>query len=225
MHTVAHDALLTAHHPVDILVEPTTEPRNRVSVAFRILLAIPHLILVGGPIALAVGWSWNSEPGATHEWSASGGVLGAVAAVTAMISWFAILFTGTHPDGLRALATFYLRWRVRVTAYVGLLRDEYPPFGDAYYPAALVIDTLTAPRDRLSVVFRLLLVIPQLIVVCLLSIARSVTTLIAWFAILFTGRYPTTLAHFAVGVMRWSIRVEAYLLLLHDEYPPFRLAQ
>ena len=84
--------------------------------------------MVGGPIVLALGWSWQSELGGTHEWSASGGVLGAVAAVTAMIAWFAIVFTGRHPHGLWSLAAFHLRWRVRATAYITLLRDEYPPF-------------------------------------------------------------------------------------------------
>jgi Domain of unknown function (DUF4389) len=223
MHTVAHDLHVGAEHPVGILVAPTTEPRNKLSVAFRPILAIPHLILVGGPIALAFGWSWQSEPSATHEWSASGGVLGAVAAVAAMISWFAILFTGKHPDGLWNLAAYYLRWRVRATAFIALLRDEYPPFGDASYPASLIIDAPAMPRDKLSVALRMFLVIPHLIALCFLSVAWCVTTVIAWFAILFAGRYPEGLEKFALGVMRWSIRVEAYALLLHDEYPPFRL--
>jgi hypothetical protein len=192
-------------------------------VAFRPILAIPHLLLVGGPIALALGWSWQTEPGASHEWSAGGGVLGAVAAVTAMLSWFAIVFTGNQPEGLRSLAAFYLRWRVRATAYVTLLRDEYPPFGDAPYPAALIMDSQDGARDRVSVAFRIFLILPHLVALCFLSVAWAMTTIIAWFAILITGAYPESLERFSRGVLRWNIRVEAYLLLLHDTYPPFHL--
>jgi hypothetical protein len=223
MHTIAHTLHAVTDHPVRIDVAPVSEPRNRLTVAFRPLLALPHLLLIGCPIAVALGWSWQSEPGATHEWSASGGVLGAVAVVAAMISWFAILFTGRHPAGLWNLAAFYLRWRVRATAYMTLLRDEYPPFGDAAYPASLVIDPPALPRDKVSVAFRLILMVPHFIALCFLSIAWAVTTVIAWFAILFTGRYPEGLEGFALGVLRWNIRVEAYGLLLSDEYPPFRL--
>jgi hypothetical protein len=204
-------------------VVPASAPRSRLTVGLRAILAIPHLILVGGPIAFALGWSWQSEPGATHEWSASGGVLGAVAAVAAMISWFAIVFTGRHPDGLYNLAAFYLRWRVRATAYVALLRDEYPPFGDGDYPAYLMLDAPAVPRDRVSVAFRIVLILPHLIALCFLSVAWCFTTILAWFSILFTGRYPERLESFAVSVLRWNTRVEAYALLLHDEYPPFRL--
>ena len=146
-----------------------------------------------------------------------------MAAVVALIAWFAILFTGRYPEGLWNLAAFYLRWRVRVLAYTMLLRDEYPPFGDAPYPATLEMSPPEAPRDRLSVAFRIILAIPHLIAVWSLGIAWGLTSIIAWFTILFTGRYPEGLYRFGVGVLRWTTRVGAYLLLLHDEYPPFSL--
>jgi hypothetical protein len=157
------------------------------------------------------------------DWSAGGGVLGGVALVCALIAWFAIVFTGRYPDGLRQLVEFCLRWRVRAAAYVALLRDEYPPFGEGPYPARFEITQQTAERNRVSVAFRLILVIPQAIAVWLLGIAWAITGIIAWFAILFTGRYPEGLYHFAVGALQWTTRVEAYLLLLHDDYPPFSL--
>jgi Domain of unknown function (DUF4389) len=225
MGTIADSLPAVEAHPVGIHVEPVSGPRNRLTVAFRAILAIPHLILVGGPIAMAFGWSWQSERGGTHEWGASGGLLGAVAAAAAMFAWFAIVFTGRHPIGLWSLAAFYLRWRVRVTAYVALLRDEYPPFGDGPYPAQLMLEPPAGLRDRLSVAFRLVLVLPHFIALCFLSVAWFVSTVIAWFAILVTGHYPHGLESFALGVMRWNVRVEAYVLLLHDEYPPFRLAE
>ncbi len=222
MKTVAHDLHSSKVQPVRVEVSRPDGLRDRLTVGFRAILAIPHLLLVGGPIALAIGWTWQSEPGPTHDWSASGGALGAVAAIAAMLSWFSIVFTGRHPAGLWNLAAFYLRWRVRATAYTALFCDEYPPFGDAPYPASLVLEAPLAPRDRLSVAFRLILILPHLFALCLLSVAWVVTTIIAWFAIVFTGRYPARLEAFGLGVLRWNIRVEAYALLLHDEFPPFR---
>ena len=76
---------------------------------------------------------------------------------------------------------------------------------------------------RLSVGLRLIYVIPHLIVLLFVGLAWLVTAIIAWFAILFTGKYPEGMYRFAVGVMRWHVRVEAYVLLMRDEYPPFTL--
>jgi hypothetical protein len=216
--TLGHEA----SHPVHVRIEPAFENRNRLTTAFRIFLALPHLILVGGPIALALSWT-SRETGASYDGGAGGGVLGAVAVVVALIAWFAILFTGRYPEGLWSLAAYYLRWRVRATAYTALLRDEYPPFGDGPYAASLELRQPDAPRNRVTVAFRIFLVIPHLIAVWALGFAWACTSVIAWFAILLTGEYPRGLYRFAVGVLQWNIRVEAYLLLLHDEYPPFSL--
>jgi hypothetical protein len=213
-----------AAHPVSIRVEPALEGRNRLTTAFRVILAIPHLVLVGGPLAMALVWGGSGNQQTDYDWSAGGGVLGAVAAISAVIAWFAIVFTGRQPRGLWSLAAFYLRWRVRSAAYVALLRDEYPPFGDDPYPASLEVIERDTPRNRVSVAFRLILVIPHVIAISLLGIAWGITSVIAWFAILFTGGYPAGLYRFGVGVLQWNIRVEAYVLLLHDDYPPFSLA-
>lgn len=211
-----------AVYPATLHVEPQAADRNRLTVAFRIILAIPHLILVGGPLAATFSWSWTSEDGG--RLSTGGGLLGAVVFVVSVIAWFAILFTGQHPQGLWNLAAFYLRWRVRAIAYSALFRDEYPPFGEGPYPAGLALTPPGAARDRVTVAFRLLLAIPHLVVVWALGIVWGIATIIAWFAILFTGRYPPALYDFGVGVFRWNIRLEAYLLLLRDEYPPFSLS-
>lgn len=214
----------TRDYRVDVSIVPALDNRNRLTAAFRPILAIPHLLLVGGPTALAVSLGWYAEERPRLEWGATTGVLGAVAAVCALIAWFAILFGGTYPDGLRSLALFYLRWRVRAGAYFTLLRDEFPPFGDADYPAALSIELPDdARRNRWTVAFRLILVVPHAIAVWALGIAWMITTLAAWCVIIFTGRYPPGLYGFGVGVLRWSTRVEAYVLLLHDDYPPFSL--
>jgi hypothetical protein len=113
---------------------------------------------------------------------------------------------------------------VRALAYLMLLEDQYPPFGDAPYPASLTLVDPAGPRDRLTVGLRLLLAIPHFIVLFFVLCAWWVTTVVAWVAILFTGRYPQGLYDFGVGALRWLIRVEAYMLLLIDEYPPFALS-
>lgn len=211
-----------ASYPVTVDIQPKTEGRDRLTTAFRFFLAIPHLILVGGPVAVLCSFGWHTEGGGDWRFG-SGGALSAVAAVVAMIAWFAILFTGRYPDGLWKLAAFYLRWRARAVAYLMLLRDEYPPFGDGEYPAELRLAPPDSPRDRLTVAFRVILALPHFFVLWALSLVWALTTAIAWVAILLTGRYPETLYGFGIGVLAWSMRVEAYILLLRDEYPPFTL--
>ena len=81
-----------------------------------------------------------------------------------------------------------------------------------------------AERDRVTVAFRLILAIPHLIAICFLGMAWALATMVAWFAILFTGRYPRGLFDYVVGVGRWGLRVNAYAFLLTtDRYPPFSL--
>ena len=106
---------------------------------------------------------------------------------------------------------------------MALFVDAYPPFGDGPYPATIDVPDPAVPRDRATIAVRLLLALPHFVVLFFLLIGWFVTTVVAWFAILFTGSYPPSLYPFGAGVMRWSLRVEAYLLLLVDEYPPFAL--
>jgi len=209
-------------YPVTIDIQPAIEGRNRLTTAFRFFLALPHMILVGGPVAVMWSTGWSTDEGWKWEYG-SGGALSVVVSLATMIAWFAILFAGRHPEGLWKLSAFYLRWRVRAIAYMTLLRDEYPPFGDGAYQAELRLSMPEGSRDRLTVAFRIFLALPHLILLGFLSFAWAFTTAIAWIAILITGRYPETLYGFAIGVLAWSMRVEAYVLLLRDEYPPFTL--
>ncbi len=199
-----------ADYPVTFDVQRQTTGRNRLTTAFRAILAIPQVLLVGS--AGSVGVGANSGDGA----------FGAVASVCAFIAWFAILFTGKYPRGLWNLARMYMGWRANVVAYTALLRDEYPPFVEGSYPVTFEVD-YPERSNRWSVAFRLILIIPQLVVLLFLLLAWLVTVVIGWFAILFTGRYPEGLYTFGVGVQRWTLRVQAYLLLMRDEYPPFSL--
>ncbi|MBV8981334.1 MAG: DUF4389 domain-containing protein [Acidimicrobiia bacterium] len=188
--------------------------RNRVTTLFRLILAVPQLLIVGGGIFAFQRYGNGGGIG--------GGGLSSAAGVIALVTWFAIIFASRHPRGLWDFGTYYMRWRVRVGAYMALFRDDYPPFGDEPYPISYEV---TFPEDternKLSVFFRFLYVIPHLIVLVFLLIAWFVTSVIAWFAILITGSYPRSLYDFGVGVMRWEVRVESYALLLRDEYPPF----
>lgn len=212
-------------HPVTYFVTPQMEGRNRLTCFFRIILAIPHLILVGGP-GLAIGFSSLGDLGGANDFwfgAGAGGVIGAVAFVMAVVSWFAIVFTGKQPKGLWDFASFYLRWRSKAVAYAALLRDEYPPFGDGEYAVDFGTGEFPGQRNRWSVGLRVFYLIPHVIVLFFIGIAWFITAVIAWFAILFTGAYPESLYRFAIGYLRWSLRVEAYALLMHDEYPPFSL--
>ena len=209
-------------HPAKVTVPAAIDDRNRLTTFFRFFLAIPHILLVGGPAAAISGMGWSDDGG--MGWGGSGtGLLGLVACLAAVIAWFSIVITGQHPDGLWKMGAFYLRWRVRAMSYLMLLRDEYPPFGDDAYPAELTLARPDGSRDRLTVFFRLLLAIPHMILLFLLGVAWAFTTTVAWVIILFTGRYPETLYGFAIGVLAWDVRVESYVLLLTDEYPPFTL--
>jgi len=223
MSTIAHTTEGAGHYPVGLLIRAEPGHRDRLTTAFRPILAIPHLILVGGPLAALTSVGWTSETGWTWEWSWGTGALGAVAGVAALIAWFAILFTQRHPDGLWNLAAYYLRWRIRALSYLMLLRDEYPPFGEGSYPIELELPQPEGERDRLTVAFRIVLAIPHLIALWVLGMVWALATILAWFAILLTGRYPQRLYDFSLGVLGWGARVEAYVLLLRDEYPPFAL--
>ncbi len=218
----ANVSIVTDRH-VSLRIDERLQGRNRLTVAFRVFLAMPHLLLVGGPIAFGLSIGWQARHGASPDWAGGTGLLGAVAACAALINCVVILATARPLAGLERLVVFFLRWRTRVLVYVTMLRDEYPPFGEGSYPAELVITPQVGHRNRLTVLLRVVLLVPHFLVLWLLSVLWLLTSIVAWFAILLTGSYPRDLYDYAVYVLRWSLRVESYLLLLHDDYPPFSL--
>lgn len=152
------------------------------------------------------------------------------AEVLAFLGWFAILFTGRLPDSWSDYITGVLRYQWRIGSYLYAWTVEYPAFtpvpghidpGD--YPAALWC-ARAMERNRLTTFFRGLLVIPHLIVLYLFGIVAFFAFVGAWFAVLFTGRWPEGLRRFLIGFLRWQFRVTAYYLLLTDVYPPFDTA-
>jgi hypothetical protein len=153
-------------------------------------------------------------------------LLQAVAGVMVLIAFFAILFTKKWPRGMFDFMVQIQRWTANVTVYaLTLMRDEYPPFsGDAgEYPVRLEVD-YDDNLSRWMIFVKWLLVLPHLIILTFLAIAAYVVVIIAFFAILFTGRYPRGMFDFVAGTIRWWIRVQAYAhWLVTDRYPPFSM--
>jgi hypothetical protein len=151
-------------------------------------------------------------------------LLGIASSVVGFIAFFAILFTKRYPQGLFDFVVNVNRWGANVGAYYGLFRDEYPPFSwdPGQYAVTYEVD-YPEGLNRWLPLIKWLLAFPHYIVLLFLFIAVYFVYIIAWFAILFTKRYPRGLFDFVVGVNRWNYRVGAYTSLLRDEYPPFSL--
>lgn len=136
-----------------------------------------------------------------------------------------ILFRQRYPRWWFDFSRELTRFSTRIGAYLMLLTDRYPSTEDEQ-SVHLDLDYPDAVRDlnRWLPLVKWILALPHYIVLALLAVAAIVAILIAWFAILFTGRYPQGLFNFVVGVNRWALRVNAYaFLLVTDEYPPFSL--
>jgi hypothetical protein len=200
------------------------EQLSRWKTAFRLVLAVPILVLV----AILVG-PYRSD-GSSAQWGVE--------------PWTVTIPDFTYVGGLLVLAPALMlvcrrkhpRWwfdwnsgllalQSRVAAYLYLLRDEYPSTDDeqAVHLRVAYPDSSRALNRWLPLV-KWLLAIPHYVVLAGLTIASLVAVVLAWFAIVITGRYPKPLFDFCVGYLRWTYRVIAYALLMAtDEYPPFRL--
>jgi hypothetical protein len=174
------------------------ERLSRLLIFVKWLLALPHWIILYG--------------------------LGVLAGAITFVAWFAILFTGRYPRELFDLVVNSWRWQANVAAYVGLMRDEYPPFSweEGRYPVRFQVE-YPERLSRLLIFVKWLLALPHYIVLFLLGLVAYLAWIVAWWAILITGRFPRALFDFLVGLGRWNWRVQAYTNLLRDEYPPFSL--
>jgi Domain of unknown function (DUF4389) len=201
-------------YPVEFSVDYPDRKLNRLTTAFRIFVAIPILLVAG-----AVGHQWGYRYGAESA-TATGGVL-------FIAPLLMILFRQKYPRWWYDWNLELLRFENRIAAYLALMDDSYPST-DEQQAVRLDYPYPDAQRDlnRWLPLVKWLLAIPHYIVLIFLSIGAFVSVIIAWFAILFTGRYPRGLFGFVEGVLRWWIRVEAYaFVLVTDRYPPFRLAR
>ena len=195
------------------------EEHNRLTTFFRLITVIPILIVFS---SLTVGASDTGydKAGETVR-STSGGIAAGLFIATVLM----IVFRQRYPRWWFDFALELTRFAARIGAYLALLGDEYPSTVEEQN-VHLEIDYPDVERDlnRWLPLVKWLLAIPHYLVLIVLAIGAYFAIIIAWFAILFTGRYPRGLFDYVVGVGRWWLRVEAYaLLLVTDEYPPFSL--
>ena len=147
--------------------------------------------------------------------------MGGIAAAIALM----ILFRQRYPRWWFDFAREMTRFSARITAYAALLTDAYPSTVDEQ-SVHIEIDYPDVERDlnRWLPLVKWFLAIPHILVLVVLVILAILAVIVAWFAILVTAQYPKGLFDFVVGVVRWSLRVQAYaFLLVTDEYPPFTL--
>jgi Domain of unknown function (DUF4389) len=147
--------------------------------------------------------------------------IGAFLAIVA--AWFAVLFTGRYPRGLFDFVVGTYRWGMRVTAYVYLLTDEYPPFSLGEEPGYPVQVEIEYPEhvDRWRPLVAWLLAFPYLLVAGILSYLAGIVAFIGIFVILFTRELPQGMFSLIVNPLRWQLRGNAYALWLVTRYPPF----
>lgn len=204
----------SAAYPLSFFVDYPDRPLNRLTTGLRFLWVIP----IGVIVALIGGGNISIE-GESYSWSwAVGGILFFPVLLL-------LLFRRKYPRWWFDWNLELTRFLARVSSYALLLRDEYPSTDEEQ---AVHLDIPYPRAEELSrwlPLVKWLFAVPHWIVLWFLWIGALVCVVIAWFAILFTGRYPRTLFDYVVGVYRWSLRAYAYAMLLTtDRYPPFTLA-
>jgi hypothetical protein len=204
-------------YPVHLEVEYPDRSLNRLTTALRIFTIIPIAIVLG----TVEGATWNAPSGNGTTRTVAAGA-GGVLFVGPLLM---ILFREKYPRWWFDWNLELTRFSSRVALYAALLDDRYPSTDDHQ---SLLLDVpypdARTDLNRWLPLVKWFLAIPHYIVLFFLGIAAVVCVVIAWFAILFTGRYPRQLFDFVVGVGRWGLRVSAYAFLLAtDEYPPFSL--
>jgi Domain of unknown function (DUF4389) len=203
-------------YPVDVTIAPS-QPQNRWKVGFRILLAIPALIIGGALLSgSARSYGFNYSYG--------------LAGIAAFLGWFVALAQARLPRGLRDLITYALSYSAQLDAYLFLLTDVYPDSNPLTALSDLPVRTedpielevgAGLERSRLTVFFRLLLAIPHLIWLTLWALLAYLAAIVNWFATLINGVSPLALHRFLAAYVRYQNHVYAYLFLIADPYPGF----
>ncbi len=170
------------------------ESRNRLTVFFRIILVIPHAIGVG--------------------------LWGYFVSLLSFVQWFIILFTGSRNESIWGMQNQWLGYAGRVNSYASILHDVFPPFGTETGAVPVKYEfSYAAEANRLSNFFRMIWIIPALIITMIYSIGAAVLGLIAWFAILFTGKMPRGMFDFMEKALRINVWLQSYSNLMTDAYP------
>ena len=203
-------------YPVDFTVEYPDRELNRLTSAFRILTAIPILIVIG----TIAGYTSQSSVNGESATVAIGGT-----GLLFLPPLLMIVFRQKYPRWWFDWNLELLRFTNRVGAYLALMSDRYPSTDEnQYVELGFPYPDARAGLNRWLPLVKWLLAIPHYIVLFFLYIGVVFAVIAAWFAILFTGRYPRGIFDYVEGVLRWHNRVVAYaLVLVTDEYPPFRL--
>jgi len=202
-------------YPVSLSIDYPDRNLNRLTTFFRIFTAIPILIIIG--FLTSGNFGGTAEVNRSYQY--------AVAGLVFLPLVLMLLFRQKYPEWWFNWNVALTKFSTRVNSYMNLLTDEYPST-DEEQVVHIEIPYPDAKNElnRWLPLVKWLLAVPHFIILALLFIATVVCVVIAWFAILFTGRYPRGLFDFVVGVYRWSLRVAAYAFLLTtDRYPPFGL--
>jgi hypothetical protein len=201
-------------YPVKISIDFPDQKLNRLTTFFRPFLAIPVLIILG--LLLGSGYNWWKNGGEHNYWA-----VGFLFLPVLLL----ILFSQKYPKWWFDWNVNLLKFGARVFTFLFLLRDEYPSVEEEQaVHIEIKYPDVKEDLNRWMPLIKWFLAIPHIICLFFLYIAIGIVVLIAWFAILFTGRYPKGLFDFVVGVMRWDLRVICYAFLLTtDKYPPFSL--
>ena len=186
-----------AQHPIRLVVNDDLQ-RNRLTVFFRLILAIPHFL-------------WLT-------------LWGVIAVLAWVVNWFATLIMGHSPEGLHNFLATYLRYATHVRAYTLLVADPFPHFTGKLgtYPIDLEVDP-PEPQNRLTVFFRLILAIPALLLSYILSQLNQLLAIFSWFVALVMGRVPEGLRNFAALAIRIESQTYGYVMLLTGRYPSFNV--
>ena len=203
-------------YPADLKIDCPEKPLSRLTTFFRIWVAIPILIIM----ALLTGPTYRWQQDDSRWVSEAAGI-----AIVFLPVVLLLLFRQKYPKWWYDWNLAFTKFDLRVGSYLLLLRDEYPSTDEEQavhvylpYPDAKLL-------NRWLPLVKWFLAIPHYIILAALGIAAFVVVIIAWFAILFTSKYPRSLFDFVVGVNRWGLRVNAYAFLLTtDKYPPFSLS-
>jgi hypothetical protein len=202
-------------YPVQFSVDYPDRDLNRLTTAFRVIVAIPIFVVAGSIGGESYRGGWHG-PGFA-------GIAGGILFLPPLLM---ILFRQKYPRWWFDWNLELMRFSNRITAYIALMDDRYPST-DERQSVALDFPYPDVERDlnRWLPLVKWLLAVPHYILLVFLWIAAVVSVVVAWFAILFTGRYPRGLFDFVLGVLRWSNRVVGYaFVLVTDRYPPFQLS-
>jgi len=184
-------------HPISLVVTDDLR-RTRLTVFFRLILAIPHVIWL-------ILW-------------------GIVATLVAIANWFATLVKGQSPEGLHDFLATYLRYMTQVYAYILLIADPFPGFGGKPgYPVEIEVEP-PQPQNRWTVFFRLFLAIPAFIIAGIFGYLNRILALFSWFVALILGRVPEGIRNVAAFALRFEQQTAGYALLLTGRYPSFNVS-